>query len=106
MLANLLAAEQAQIAAGATVCAFTCTCHGGYTCQRAVHADSPHLAVQPNGDLIQWGQNECPTEEQAAAHAETARADEAADREAATRALLAQLDPKLLVAILKEQGHL
>lgn len=108
MIESVLAAEQAAIAAGAAACGFTCQCHGGYTCLRTdPHDRSPHVGRQPDGALVQWGVDECPTPEQLAA----IEAEAAKVRAAATRALFDSIDPALLVQLLREQlqkdgGHL
>lgn len=101
-LADILAAELRQIeVGGAKVCADTCECHGGYVCRRMQHQDDvPHVGFQDDGSLIQWAAGTCgvvaPLDEQAIA----------VDRAAATRALLEQIDPALLIHLLKIRGYL
>lgn len=64
-LADVLAAEQALVAAGkATACVQVCdaTCHGALTCERASHPHSgddwtPHLTTVA-GVLVQWSHPE------------------------------------------------
>lgn len=97
-LADALDAELWMIERGATqACCHSCECHGGYTCLRARHEhDTPHLGRQEDGSLIQWAAGSC---------GPAAPIDEP-DRAAATRALLAQIDPALLVEALRAGGHL
>lgn len=118
-LARTVAAEQEDVAAGrATVCGNICDGHASLACVRAVHphdpdADmgdgrpkgnvTPHAAFTDGGDLIQWtclpGDHDGLTETERAEAAAAVRAE-------ATRQLYAAIDPKLLVDLLREGGHL
>lgn len=128
--AGIVADEQEKVAAGAAACGQTCDdgCHGPLVCVRTAHphdpaADrgthpvtgqpqpagnvSPHAAFGPDGALTQWtclpGDHDGLTADQRAAKR---AAELAAARDAATRTLLGQIDPALLVSLLREGGHL
>ncbi len=118
-LARIVRDEQATIAAGhATVCGNLCDGHSGLACVRAVHPHDPdadmgdgkppgdvvpHAAFDGDGQLVQWT---CLPGDHDSTDTDQSEADTAAEREEATRTLLAQIDPALLVALLREGGHL
>ena len=101
-LMDVVAAEQAQIQAGAAGCGFTCQCHGGYVCVRRPHPDEednrvPHVGLMPDGTPVQWTGPHTDTVMAAAA----APQDDPPDPELdgipdATRTLLATIDPDVL----------
>ena len=97
-LMDMVAAEQAQIQAGAAGCGFTCQCHGGYVCVRLPHPDEednrvPHVGLMPDGTPVQWTGPHTDTPTPLAVADEPA---EPATIPAAAQALLANLDPDLL----------
>lgn len=128
-LAETVAQERAQIAAGAKGCARQCDdgCHGDLACVRVEHPHDPdkdmgtdptgrplprgdvvpHVAAQADGSLVQWtclpGDHDGLTVEQ---RADKRSADEATAREQATRDLLAAIDSNLLAQRLRGGGHL
>ncbi len=68
-LADVVAAEQAQVAAGSDGCGYSCHCHGDITCLRTPHPHDPdqdmgedrprgnvvpHVGRDPQGQLVQW----------------------------------------------------
>jgi hypothetical protein len=112
--ADRIAAEEARVAAGEPGCGDSCPCHGSVTCIRVAHphdADAdmgpgippgdvvPHVGRDGDGALVQWV---CADPEIRARPA----AEPTDGREAATRALLASVDPALLVQLLRDGGHL
>jgi hypothetical protein len=126
-LADIIAAEQAQVAAGADGCAKHCDdgCHGDLICVRAAHPHDPnaemvhpvtgvpvkgnvvpHVGYGPDGGLVQWT---CLPGDHDGLTAETrpgARAAAAAaERIKATRALVDSIDPQLLVELLRFGEH-
>lgn len=115
-LAEHVAAEVADVAAGrAQSCGKACDdgCHGNLTCARAQHPHdhpddvAPHAAVSEGGALVQWS---CQPSDHDGLTGDTraaARAVYEADARAqATRVLFASIDPALLVAMLRDGGHL
>jgi hypothetical protein len=82
MSIDLIAAEQAAIAAGADACYASCACHGNILCLRAAHDHDvdqavPHLGYDADGQLVQW----IHTDE----HGPALTADEIAEQAAAAR---------------------
>ena len=66
-LADTVAAEQAEVEAGAAACGHTCECHGNYVCVRTSHPEGmPHVGFQEDGSLVQWASGQCLTAEQVA----------------------------------------
>jgi hypothetical protein len=127
---EVAAREQALVAEGTTPCGRVCDdgCHGELVCVRAMHAHDPdadmglhpvtqrprpkgnlipHLALLPDGSCVQWTCLPADHDGLTAVERTAKRqADRAAARAAATRVLLAQIDPALLVSLLREGGHL
>ncbi len=123
-LADVAKAEQERVTAGAAACGKTCDdgCHGNLTCVRVEHPHDPdadmgpdaprgnvvvHLGYQPDGTLTQWtclpGDHDGLSDEQRAA---TRATTEAAARTEATHALVAAVDPVLLLQLLRDGAHL
>lgn len=110
-LADVIAAEQQQVAVGADACGFTCLCHGGIACLRVAHPHDPrhdwgdgrplgnvvpHVGLNPGGDLVQWV---CADPQQQAMTAQDHAQVAQQARETHTRALVDGLDLDTLRAI-------
>lgn len=129
-LLEVLTAERAAVAAGtAEPCGQTCDdgCHGDVVCARAAHSHDheadmgverdgrprppgdvvPHLGLDADGQLMQWtclpGDHDGLTADERTAKR---AADASAAKAEATRALMASIDPAMLVSLLREGGHL
>jgi hypothetical protein len=129
-VADIIELERAQVAAGSAPCGKVCDdgCHGDLVCLRVAHPHDPDAEMPPHpvtgiaqangnvtphygydgaGEPIQWqclpGDHDGLTADQRAAKW---GADAAAAKKAATEALLASIDPELLVQLLREGGHL
>lgn len=107
---QLIDADQARIAAGADRCAQVCDdgCHGDLVCQRAAHPHdpgnvTPHVGRDASGQMVQWT---CLPGDRDSRTAGERKAEAAKVRAAATHSLLDQVDPALLVQLLKAGGHL
>lgn len=105
--ADVVATEQAQVAAGTPACGHTCDCHGGYVCVRtADHVTAgqmmreSHAGRDADGGLVHWTVDTCPTPEDHAVNLLAAKAAQAEH----TRAFLAGLDPDVLREFLTARG--
>ncbi len=119
-LADVVAAEEAQVAAGHDGCGYSCHCHGDVTCLRLPHPHDPdadmgvdprsglprargnvvpHVGRNAAGELVQWVCTDPVAQAMTLAEHEQAAQDARAEH---TRQLLATLDPAVLRAFVTE----
>lgn len=116
-LADIAAAEEAQVTAGSDGCGYYCKCHGKYTCARLVHPHDPtagmgddkppgnvvpHVGRDDEGNWVQWVCTDPAMQAMTDADHEQVAVQARAEH---TRALLATLDPAVLRAFITEASR-